>query len=86
MTEAINTLDRRVWALEQQMTDVKVALTKLDVGLQANTTLTKTIAQDTGELVVLMKGLKVVGKLAGIGTAIAGFAALVSVYFKVGGQ
>lgn len=65
--------EERIQRLEGQVSDMRVAMADVTSGLKATTETTQAIKADTAELVSLMKGGKVFGKVvawtAGLGSA-----------------
>ena len=66
-------LEKRVGALEQSVGDIRVEVQRLDDDLKTNTAVTAAIKSDTAEIVALIKGGRVFGKIVAwtVGTAAA---------------
>jgi hypothetical protein len=82
----LNQLEVRVGSVEGHMGDVRVGLERLHSDLKLNTSTTQhvqnaveKIADDTGDMVSLMKGLKSIGKiLAWVGIPVTLIAGVIS--------
>lgn len=64
MQEQLDAHERRLAVLEGQMTDVRLDMEEIRSDLKTNTDTTAAIKKDTGDLVVLLKGGKVMGLVA----------------------
>jgi hypothetical protein len=56
--------ERRLSAVEAAVADIRVEQARMKNALEENTRVTEAVKQDTSEIVALMKGAGVLGKLA----------------------
>lgn len=53
----------RIQALENQIADLRVTMTKVERDMSLNNQMTADIQKNTSEIITLMKGTKIVGKI-----------------------
>ena len=65
----------RIARLEDQMSEVRIMLTRMEHSMQETNKSTQAIRDSTDELVTLTKGIRLVGRIAAWGGAVTTFAA-----------
>lgn len=58
-----NSHEIRIQALENQMVDLRITMTNIERDMTINNQMTAEIQKNTSELVILMKGTKILGKI-----------------------